>query len=159
MNFEKRKEIRVNRQEERILNSLTEKERDELGETICEMRFFLDSDKETEKLLLSGKHSGTFIIDMKNLHKPKITHSNLSNHEIETIKKWESKERFSTSLSERMTVCVSQPKSSSESEISRNDREKVISLNQLLKKNVNFVSFFRKSTENQTAAEKRVKNI
>ncbi|XP_051172227.1 uncharacterized protein LOC127288664 isoform X2 [Leptopilina boulardi] len=115
MYLEQRKEIRVNRQEEKILNSLTEKERDELGETICEMRFFLDSDKETEKLLLSGKRSGTFIIDMKNLHRPKITHSHVTS---QGSKNCESREKFSN------LSIVSPPKTCSECEIAKNDREK-----------------------------------
>lgn len=121
MYLERQKDIRVNRQEERILNSLTERERDELGETICQMKFFLNSDKETERLLLSGKRSGTFIIDMKNLHRPKITHSHLTNQEI---RKWKSRDRFSSSSDFPV-----QRKTCSECEITKRKQEKVFIYN------------------------------
>ncbi|XP_043461162.1 myosin-10-like [Leptopilina heterotoma] len=120
MYLERQKDIRVNRQEERILNSLTERERDELGEILCQMRFFLNSDKETERLLLSGKRSGTFIIDMKNLHRPKITHSHLTNQEIRKLKSRD----FSASLSDEMTDCPVQRKTCSECEITKRKPEK-----------------------------------
>ncbi|XP_033222598.1 uncharacterized protein LOC117176462 [Belonocnema kinseyi] len=100
--IDQQKKVKVNRQEEKILNSLTEGERDELGEMIREMKFLLDSDEETEKLLLSGKRLGTFIIDMKNLHGEKIARSHESNKKIMSIKSCGSKER--SSLSDNMMI-------------------------------------------------------
>lgn len=102
MYIDHQKKVKVNRREEKILNSLTEEERYELGEMIREMKFLLDSDEETERLLLSGKRQGTFIIDMKNLCREKIARSHESDQEIKSIKNCGSKER--SSLSEDMMI-------------------------------------------------------
>ena len=128
MYIDQQKEVKVNRQEERILNSLTEEERDELGETIREMKFLLDSDEETERLLLSGKRQGTFIIDMRNFRREEKTRFHEPNQEIRTIKNCGSRERLSSSLSEDMTIlCPAETKKSSGNEASRSNRDKVIS--------------------------------
>ena len=128
MYLDQRKKVKVNRQEERILNSLTEEERDKLGEMIREMKFLVDFDEESEKLLLSNKRQGNFIIDMRNLRRPKISRPHESIQDMRNIKEFRTEERLSISLSENiMVLSNAETKKSSERENSKNNREKVIS--------------------------------